>query len=236
MHRISKQSGFTLIELMIALLIGTITIAAAIALYLTIFTGSMTTIRSQRLNYDLDSAANLIANELRRSGYNANAVSGYDDATTNPFATITISTDCVLYSYDWRDAADTTSESGDGTQQSEELFGFLRSNDRIYMRTGGTPHTCSLTDGNWGELSITSGTEEIEVQSFTVTASNRCVNISQSINTEYVCGTSTPSTNEIEVVRRILDISLTGRVGRDNQITKTSSVGIVVANDAVLEY
>ena len=61
-----KQSGFTLIEIMIALLIGLANcIAATISIYICYVKSNSRYINSARLNHDLESVMSLMVNDIR---------------------------------------------------------------------------------------------------------------------------------------------------------------------------
>ena len=109
-----KQSAFTLLELMISLVLGLIVIGATISIYIGSVRGSIETVRSARLNHDLDMAMSLMINDIRRSSFWGGAIAD-SDASTNPFTqaasrvqirnlasptTVVNSGDCVLYTYD----------------------------------------------------------------------------------------------------------------------------------------
>jgi len=233
----SLETGFTLVELMVAMVIGLVTLGAALALYLTIFTGSITTIRSARLNHDIDSAINLISNELRRAGYNANASTGgeYDDtdpstycSNTNPFG-IAISSNCVLYSYDVDE---------DGILDDAERFGFmLGSSDDLQIRLGGSNQSCDLSNGTWEALSITSGSERVTITSFDLsTEEAQCAKLSETDVETGGCDTlDFTGAGFHEVRRNFIRISLSGSVG-DGEIVKESTAHVVVANDQIIEH
>jgi len=82
-----KQKGFTLIELMIAMMLGLIVIGGALSIYISTIRSSSDVVNSARLNYDLDSAMQLMVNDIRRAGYWGGAVAG-SDATNNNFTQV----------------------------------------------------------------------------------------------------------------------------------------------------
>lgn len=110
MDRLMKQSvspamvrGFTLIELMIALVLGLIVIGAVLALSLSLMRANNQTIAGTRLTQELRAVAGLVSSDLRRAG---GVVDPLTVATANngnplnPFATITTATaGCIQYSY-----------------------------------------------------------------------------------------------------------------------------------------
>ncbi|MDD1622202.1 MAG: prepilin-type N-terminal cleavage/methylation domain-containing protein [Methylococcaceae bacterium] len=161
-----KQSGFTLIELMISLLVGLIIVAAAITIYIATVKGSSDTIKSARLNHDLESVMSLMVNDIRRAGYWGGA-GVTSDAKRNPFtntATANIqlpSSSCILYTYDANGSGALTPTNQADDIDANEYYGFRLVGTTIRMRTSGTT-TADCADGNWQEeiagnqISITS--------------------------------------------------------------------------------
>jgi len=113
----TRKNGFTLIELMIAMMLGIIVTGGGLSMYISTIRASADIAKSARLNYDLDTTMQLMVNDLRRAGYWRGAVVSGDttfllsnpfnasDATLNirEFAnpgTATNTGDCILYSYD----------------------------------------------------------------------------------------------------------------------------------------
>jgi len=114
--RASASGGFSLVELMIALVLGLIVVGAVIALVVAILHSNRQTLQSTRLNQELRATLALIANDLRR----ARAV---DDPLTvamlpggNPYQAVRasmLSADdgCLIYGYDADEDRDGTIES-----------------------------------------------------------------------------------------------------------------------------
>src|SRR5207249_1295282 len=73
-HR--HERGVSLIELMVSVAIGLILVAGALTLFTTNVVGSRKLTVEARVNQDLRAAADLIARDVRRAGYWANAISG----------------------------------------------------------------------------------------------------------------------------------------------------------------
>lgn len=103
-----KVRGFSLIELMIALVAGLIVIGSVLAFTVSTVRSYNENIRSTRLTHDLRTAMNLAVREIRRSGYDSTSVSRVltDNNPAPSFAGITIPSakDCVAYQYDRGDA------------------------------------------------------------------------------------------------------------------------------------
>jgi prepilin peptidase dependent protein B len=119
-----KQVAYTLIEIMIALLMGLILVGATISVYIVTVSSSSNIIKSARLNHDLDSIMTLMINDIKRAGYWGGATIAAD-SRKNPFTVIATTTTvtnfaptniaimdftdsegalhangCILYSYD----------------------------------------------------------------------------------------------------------------------------------------
>lgn len=98
-----RAAGFSLVELMVATVIGLIVIGAVIALVLSMMRANNQTIGATRLTQELRATAALMANDLRRAG---GVVDPLTVATANageplnPFAAIdTATAGCIRYSY-----------------------------------------------------------------------------------------------------------------------------------------
>jgi type IV pilus assembly protein PilW len=101
-----RATGFSLVELMVAMVLGLIVIGAVIALVLSMLRANNQTIAATRLTQELRATASLMEADLRRAG-------GVQDPLTvatanngspqNPFAAITIPASpdntCIQYSY-----------------------------------------------------------------------------------------------------------------------------------------
>jgi Tfp pilus assembly protein PilW len=99
----ARQGGFSLVELMVAMVLGLIVIGAVIALVLSMIRANTQTIAATRLTQELRATAAVMAADLRRAGgvqdplTSATANNG---SPNNPFATITTATaGCIQYSY-----------------------------------------------------------------------------------------------------------------------------------------
>lgn len=233
MH-MKKDKGFTLIELMIALVLGLFVVGVTISVYLLSARGSSDTIKSARLNHDMEMVMNIMANDIRRAGYWGGAVIG-SDAETNPFMAATTvlqrpTASCVLYTYDAdRDGNvddgtnDGISEGVDDTGDENEYYGFKLDGTTIRMRlTGSTTSDC--TNGNWatGELV---DSDRITITGLTFTLTPNCVNV-----TDDPISTSCSGTGDKIVEKRVLTINLRAQLADDSTVTKEMTTDIVIRN------
>lgn len=97
------NTGFSLVELMVAMVLGLIVIGAVIALVLSMMRANNQTIASTRLTQELRAVAALMSSDLRRAG---GVIDPLTVATANagnpnnPFAAIdTATAGCIRYSY-----------------------------------------------------------------------------------------------------------------------------------------
>jgi prepilin peptidase dependent protein B len=194
MNKTQKQNGFTLIELMIAMLIGLIVVGATITIYIITIKGSSDTLKSARLNQDLSVAMLVMTNDVRRAGYWGGAITGAN-LTTNPFTDLMVrdvnatagadTGNCITYSYDadaWAVTVPPYDPLVDSTAPSaNEYYGFRLVNGAIQIKTSGTTSLApACGDGVWVNLT---DPDQFTVISLTfdltddITASNSSNNI-----------------------------------------------------------
>lgn len=106
--------GFGLVELMVSIVPGMIVSGAAVAFVLSTLSSNTEFVRSARLNQDLRGNMDYVTRELRRAGYDENALRyvalSASNNVTSPFATIQLvrgaaDNSCIVYSYDTRAVA-----------------------------------------------------------------------------------------------------------------------------------
>jgi type IV pilus assembly protein PilW len=139
-----KQVGESLVSLMIGLAVGMIVVAGVIAAYTTTLKGGRDTLRADRLNQELRATLDVMANNLRRSGYWSLATTT-GSPTTNPFAGITINTakNCIAVNYDF---------DGSGTPtNASNAFGYKLASSTVMMWNVAGPVDCTATTG-WESL------------------------------------------------------------------------------------
>lgn len=240
-----KQSGYSLIEIMIALLIGLIIVAAIITLYANTIRGSSDTLRSARLNHDLESAMSLMVNDIRRAGYWGGAIAG-SDSRDNPFTIDTANIQipaagCILYTYD---------ADGDEAVDSNEYYGFKLEGTNIRMRKSGATTAadgCSSSDPNeWETMNIDSGnsrSEKVEIDSLTFDfddagAPSKCKNVTTEASPNFEnksCAITALVLNPGDTVveTRQVTITLSGHMTGEADVSKTLTSSVKVRNDRI---
>lgn len=97
----SRASGFSLIELMIALTLGLIVLGAVLTFTVTMIRAYSENIQSTRLTQELRTSMNIIAREIRRAGFDSRSVTRVlTDINPSTFNAMTVTDTCVSYEYD----------------------------------------------------------------------------------------------------------------------------------------
>jgi prepilin-type N-terminal cleavage/methylation domain-containing protein len=102
---INKRAGFTLIEMLISLLLGSFLLAMIIGLYVNNVSASVKALKFSRLRTDLQALSALIENDLRRAGYGG---SDFMVGATKAKVVDVINNDtqqCIVYAYNYDDAS-----------------------------------------------------------------------------------------------------------------------------------
>ena len=96
--RTHRVAGFSLIELMVAMVIGLIVIGAVLALVMSMINSNNQTIQSTRLTQELRATAAVITSDLSRAG---SAENPFNLATAGALGTVSItdSSRCITYTY-----------------------------------------------------------------------------------------------------------------------------------------
>lgn len=80
-----KMKGFSLIELMVAMVVGLFVAAIVATMYVSIIRANSTTVQVSRLNLDMQAALDIIARDIQRTGYASGAEAALErDSTGNP--------------------------------------------------------------------------------------------------------------------------------------------------------
>lgn len=244
-----KQSGYTLIEIMIALFLGLIVVGTTVNIYITTVGSSSGIIKSARLNHDLESVMTLMINDIRRSGYWGGATVEAD-TRNNPFTTgnanIQIpSNNCILYTYDANGSGINTPTVLTDDVDANEYYGFKFQNGTITLRKTGTT-TADCTDGTWEEF-VDGNQLTITALQFSfapmvtpyLPAKSRCLNVSTDPPTSTdtdptACTTGAASGNNL-AEKRLVNIYLAGQLTSDATVTKTLTGTIEVRNNRLYQ-
>ena len=207
--------GLSLIELMVGLAVSLVVAGGALSMMVRIQSTSWRLLIETRLNQDLRAAADLMARDLRRSGYWGNAIQGAlaqgvsSLAVQNPYRALSGSTAGGL-SYGFsRDAVE------NNTLDSAEQFGFRLRSGVLQMQTA---------SGVWTDLT---DDKNLLVTALTVTPSLTSLQIGNLCAKP--CAAGTPNCPVSTV--RSLAISLTGQAVRDSSVVRSTASTVRVRTD-----
>jgi prepilin peptidase dependent protein B len=212
-------TGFTLVELMVALVINVFIFAALMAIFVANLNHYTTAVNTNRLNQQLQAAMQLMVNDIRRAGYWTNAYTLVGtDTNTNPFQSTVGSTDvtvggtgnsCILFTYDHLGTGVLPSIS---STTDDDRYGYRLNGTSLQTRPWGGTFSCSAAATNWEN--VTDSTVTITALTFTLTTQNTTT------------GLGTSALN-----MRSVDITLTGRLTSVPTITKTLTEHVRIRND-----
>lgn len=219
--------GFSLVEMMVASLIGLIMLAGITYIFTNTVKTNTDALKSAHLHQELRAIMDIMIQDIRRSGYWSKAVctirSNILQPNTsaslcdgiagqpNPFDVITINSEntCILYSYD---ATPNGIQDISPNKQNipDERFGFRVNDGAIEMRQGGA----DCETGGWQDIS--------DSRSILITQLQFSSNNSKF--TEI-------NTNLGRIVTRKIDIQLQGQLITDPGTERTVISGVHVRND-----
>jgi len=163
------QRGLSLVELLVGIAIGMIVLVGATQLFVNHVNNNRQLVLETRVNRDLRAAADLIARDVRRSGYWGNATAGVHchlqpqapaivalNGAMTPRALLTTST--ITYNY--------SQGTENNALDSNEQFGFRLNNDVLQYLQG----------GSWQDITDSS---TLTVNTFSVTPVERCLPLQQ---------------------------------------------------------
>lgn len=143
------QRGFSLIELMVALVVGLIVSGALLAFTISSVRANAEYVSAARLTQELRSVGQFVDSELRRAGYDEDALS-YVAGTTatqfSPFSPISLDTttgaNCVIYAYDRAPGT-----AGHIDLDNQEVRGIRRSTATVNGETVGVVEVAESKSG-----------------------------------------------------------------------------------------
>lgn len=232
-----SQKGFTLVELMIAGTLSLVALSAIITVYGA--TAQHTTSQMARadLRQQLYTLSELIAADIRRSGYWAFdplIVSPDENPFEQPENRLRsgkldgeADASCLLFSYD----LDSDGRVGKGQcrragcniesdDDNVEQFGFRLNGGRIQVRFGGTELSCN--SGNWQAVT----TPGIVIDTLTFSLHSNCLNLKEQ---QSPCVSEDPA-----LVRRAVEFDVTAHLTRDEAVTLNLSRWIDLRNAQLL--
>lgn len=215
-----RQAGLSIVEMLVGVAVGLFLLGGAIKLFVDYVGTSRELLVETRVNQDLRAAADLIARDLRRSGYWQNALSGTvspaapaASAALNPYRATTpsgaASSSTVTYAFSRDDPTE------NNTLDAAETFGFRLQNNAIEAQIGA---------GNWQQITDPGA---VRVTQFTVTPAHKAVPLGHYCAP--VCAASAAGCPILNVRR--FDIVLRGQAPTDPAIVREIRESVRLRND-----
>jgi type IV pilus assembly protein PilW len=212
-----RQRGLSVIELMVGAALGLFLVAGAITLFVSNMTNSRQMLLEARINQDLRATADLIARDLRRAGFWANAI---NVTTANNYSPISVAGSQIEYRF----ARDTNN-----TVENNEQFGFRLNNGVIQMKVNGTPTWQDLTDPNAAtvtQFAITSNETIIPV-------GDSCVRGCNTVPPPMPAASTVACPNPPAVTVRRYDLVLEATAPTNAAVRRTLRESVRIRNDQV---
>lgn len=178
----SRQTGVTLVELLIGMLVGLVVVAGGISVFTTSLRGQSDNIKLSRLNQDLRSMIDIMARDIRRAGFVTDDPVTYlaslknnpffDNTTTGATTELAVydyasgNDNCIVYAYN-------ANNDKPPAVQDNERFGFrLDTNTGVLemRRSGSTNEDCD--DGDWATITE----PEVEITGLTFNLTSTTLN------------------------------------------------------------
>ncbi|MEM4724522.1 MAG: prepilin-type N-terminal cleavage/methylation domain-containing protein [Candidatus Hadarchaeum sp.] len=210
---LSSNKGFTLTELLVAMVVGLFIVGGTLAIYATTVSANAGFIRTARLNQELRAAVDLISRDIRRAGYRHDAQNdclgvGYVAYNTNCTAfnaiTITASGSQIEFAYD-------ETSGNAGVIDNGESHG--------YRLSGGVIQSKVHDGSNYVWQDVTDGSN-IVVTSLLFTPNTQTIDLDG----------AGPGTASINI--RTIAISISGRLAADSSVTRQLTEIVRLRNDA----
>lgn len=222
LNRASIQTiaGFSLIELMAALVISSFLMLGIGTVYEALLIRSVATHQQNELNHQMQATMDLMVNEIRRAGYWGHAKDDYlTNQNNNPFMTsstdiyINTAQNCILFSYD---ADGLGSIPSVNTATDDERYGFRLINNTIQWRPYSADYNCAASASSWENLT---NPNVVTITNLTFTQSTRVVDASGT-------GAGSPS-----VIIRSITIAMTGQLVQNPSLTRTLNYTVKVQSN-----
>lgn len=250
------QTGLTLIELLIGMLVGLIVVAGGINVFATSVRGQSENIKLTRLNQDMRAMMDIMVRDIRRAGFvtddpaNNAALQNnpfFDDLTTGATTDIAIydSGSCIVYAYN-------RNNDNPPVVNDEERFGFRLNNDgELEMRRDGTTNE-NCTNGDWQpitepdveviDLAFVLAEEVLNVTSMATDSDNdgcfdgddNCNGLCDAGEACRTCVRNGTAPDPACLFVRNVAIGLTGRLRTDTTVAQTITQQVRIRNDKYL--
>lgn len=228
----SRQRGLSIVELLVGAAVGLIVIAGAGAVYVNTSRGGLDSQRQMRLTQEIRAVVDIMAQDVRRSGYWATATPGGN----NPFMVrsaagnatdLYVSNGCMLYAYD----ATFIAASAPGAVDANDFFGFRRNaatNTLQLLADGsGLNNTAAACAGlNWQNITDPNA---VTVTNTDVSVLYRCLSTGG-----VATSGATPCAASGDMETRLVTISVQAQHARDATIRTAISETVLLPNNRLV--
>lgn len=160
MARPGTARGFSLIELMVALVVGLIVVGAVLALIVAIMKSNRETLQATRLNQELRATMAVIATDIRRARGVSDPLTTATASGGNPYKVIdTATSGCIRYGY-----FDSIDDDNSGDATDDNYHALYLSGGNLVRASSSTAAgaTCTLAGKQLGS-------DQVAITAFTIT-------------------------------------------------------------------
>jgi type IV pilus assembly protein PilW len=218
----TRGRGFSLIELMIALVAGLIVLGATVTFAVSMLRSHTDNILATRLSQELRTAMALMSRELRRAGYDDSAALtiGRGVDVVSAFSQMTVTADCVIFAYD--EAGGTA-----GTIDAGEVKGIRRTVRSgvglVQYHPGGAAQPVCTADRGWEDITEPSSVDVTLLDFCFPRADGTC---------DLLAGAGS-GTTEVPLLVRDLAIQLAGVVQGSDDVERALYSRIRIRSDCI---
>ena len=215
----SKQSGFTLVEVMVSTAVAAISMAGVISVFANSVQSNSESLQQIRLNQELRAIMGVMSRDIRRAGYWANA----DGVAINPFSngnaamSVNGAGDCLIYSYDMDDSGALSA----GDYQGVKLVG-----NSVMLRQSNV-NCADNGANNWDVINDTTAIN-ITNLNFAINT-NACINVT---NGGSDCNNA--SGGDLLRTMNVVTITLAGQLVGDADVNDTLVETVSVRNSVTV--
>lgn len=215
------MQGFSLVELMIAVVLGMIVIAGVIQVFVGSARSNTELLRMTRLEEELSAIMTLMSADIRRAGFNtaANNPGNVGAGWVNDMAPVLVTgDDCIRYIYD--------SEGNANAADINNRFGFRLNGSVIEMFTNQGDWTCGGANG-WLPAS---SANVVTINDLEFALTEQCINATNNART---CAAGSALPGDTLVTTRFVDITLDGQLATDALVRRNLQESVRIRNDLI---
>jgi prepilin-type N-terminal cleavage/methylation domain-containing protein len=229
----TRQRGFSLVEMMVALVAGLIVVGSVLAFTVAMAKSTSQNIGAMRLEQEVRTASSLITREIRRAGYFRQ---NYNQIASNSFTQAYLmanvydsggtlqnsgsSGSCIVLAYD-RNISGNSATAPIATEYKAFRRRVVGGIGVLEANLADNPPSCTnTTSTNW--ITLTNPLT-VNISALTLTPTDSKV----------VAGTNPTNTQPICVTTRQINVVITGTARADTSISRTTSENVLIRSEQV---